>query len=65
MAVVPAGDYVIVSWPAPAPEYLLETRSLDTGDWIPVDQKPSIINGRNTVAIPAASAGEFFRLRTP
>jgi photosystem II stability/assembly factor-like uncharacterized protein len=65
MAVVPAGDYVIVSWPAPAPEYLLETRSLDTGNWIPVTQEVSVINGRNTVAIPAASAGEFFRLRTP
>lgn len=64
MLVVAQGNDVVVSWRAPAPEFILETRHLGQADWTLVSQPPVLKNGRNTVVLPAATAGEFFRLRT-
>jgi len=60
----PAGDQVIVSWRAPSPEFILESRDLFDGEWTPVAEQPIFVKGRNTVVLPAATAGRFFRLRT-
>lgn len=54
---------VIVSWPAAAGSYTLEsTASLNPADWQPVNVPPVTAGGFNTVTLPATNSDLFFRL---
>ena len=56
---------LVVSWPASAPEFILECREPSSGQWLPVPQAPAVVNGRRQVVLPASSASCIFRLRLP
>jgi len=63
LAFTAAGDQVIVSWPASAPEYSLECREPAASRWMSVTQPRRVVNGRHQVALPASAASCLFRLR--
>lgn len=57
----------VIAWPAPSPGYVLE-RTADlltpaTTVWTPVGIIPTVVNGMNTVTVPASGAQSFFRFR--
>jgi photosystem II stability/assembly factor-like uncharacterized protein len=53
-----------VSWPASAPEFVLECREPSALGWMPVVQPPVVINGRRQVILPTSAASCLFRLRS-
>lgn len=63
LAVARLAECVIVRWPAPLPGYALEGAENFTGPWAPVASPPVMKDGWNSVSLPAATAGRFFRLR--
>ncbi len=58
-----ANDQVRVSWSAAATEFILESCDPANGRWMPVAQKPTSSDGRQTVVLPAAATSCYFRLR--
>lgn len=54
---------VVISWPAPAPEFTLEYREPSSSRWTRVTQSPVTVRGRHQVTLPASAANSFFRLR--
>jgi photosystem II stability/assembly factor-like uncharacterized protein len=64
MTFIAANDEVIVSWPASAPEYILECREPSATEWMPIIQPPVVVDGRRQVTLPASAATCFFRLRS-
>jgi photosystem II stability/assembly factor-like uncharacterized protein len=54
---------LVVSWPASAPEYLLECREPSGTEWMPVTQPAVVVDGRRQVTLPASAATCMFRLR--
>ena len=63
-----AGKTVVVSWPASASGFLLEsTSTLSTPNWTAAADTVSVVGDRNTITINAAAAtgSKFYRLRKP
>lgn len=58
-----AVSHVRVSWPASAYEFRLEAREADGGVWTPVAERPSLVNGKYQVTLPASASTLMFRLR--
>jgi hypothetical protein len=56
-------SHVRVSWPASAYEFRLESRETDGGVWTPVAERPTLLNGRYQVTLPASASTLMFRLR--
>ena len=54
---------VMVTWPASAFEFKLETRATESSPWLPVTEPVTVVNGRNQVFVPSSSTAAFFRLR--
>jgi len=55
----------VVSWPANGTAYVLESSTAITNaPWTTVTNAPSVINGKNTVLMPASDTQRFFRLRS-
>jgi hypothetical protein len=63
LSIQSASNGVVLSWP-PASSLVLETTtSLRLPEWLPVDQTPTNVEGRNKVWLSAQSQAAFFRLR--
>lgn len=62
-----AGDTLLVSWPATASDFVLEsaTNLLAPVNWLPVGKAPLLSNGSYRVTLPATNAAALFRLRRP
>lgn len=59
-------DQVVLSWPAGDTGLVVETADgLENGQWRPFDAAPITQQGVSYLTVPAAQAGQFFRLRTP
>lgn len=56
-------SHVRVSWPASAYEFRLESREANGGAWMPVAERPTLLNGRYQVTLPASASTLMFRLR--
>jgi hypothetical protein len=68
LAVALSGNQVVISWPAPAPGFLLESAPeiatpASAIAWSPVTTQPTVINSRNTVMLNLSSGNRIFRLR--
>ena len=65
LAVAIIGNTIVVSWPAPSPEFVLEMSATvgPTAIWTPVLAPPVVAGGRNTVTLPVSAAPQYFRLR--
>jgi photosystem II stability/assembly factor-like uncharacterized protein len=57
------GLRLAVSWPASAPEYILECQEPSSTEWMPVTQPVVVIDGRRQVTLPPSAATCMFRLR--
>jgi hypothetical protein len=64
LAIRGAGPDVVITWAAPATGYILETSANATGPWSVSSAAVTIVNGANSVTIPATDTA-FFRLRKP
>ncbi|MEY2408422.1 MAG: hypothetical protein QOF48_1092 [Verrucomicrobiota bacterium] len=57
----------IIAWPAPSANYTLERTSILSTPastvWAPVGITPTVVNGMNTVSIPATTGQSFFRIK--
>jgi len=63
LSITSVGDRVVISWPAAATEYQLQSSStLNPTDWSPVSQAPTVNDGIASVSLPAIGAPTFFRL---
>jgi photosystem II stability/assembly factor-like uncharacterized protein len=65
LAIARSGNNLVLSWHAPAPEFVLEVSNsgMQTADWNTVPQTPSVTNGLNTVTVNISGAHQKFRLR--
>jgi hypothetical protein len=68
LAIALSGSQAVISWPAPAPGFLLESATqivtpISSILWTPVTTAPTIINARNTVSLSLGSDNRIFRLR--
>jgi hypothetical protein len=59
-----AGLNMVITWPVSADTYQLEFRpEADTGEWLPVDIAPLVVNGWNMVILPPGQPREYYQLR--
>jgi hypothetical protein len=59
-----AGSQIILSWPANATTFGLQSNTnLVGGTWIAVSSAPVVTNGLNNLALPASPARTFYRLK--
>jgi len=57
------GQQLMLEWPVTATGFRLQSaRTLSSTGWADVSSTPAIINGLNTVLLPATDDGLFFRL---
>ena len=57
------GNQLLLFWPAYAQPFALEWATTPTGPtWLPWPTPPTVVNGTNTVAMPADSTLRYFRL---
>jgi hypothetical protein len=56
---------VQLSWPYSYNGFSVQTAPAVNGPWSPLDATPSLEDGQNTVAMPAASDQQYFRLVKP
>jgi probable HAF family extracellular repeat protein len=64
LTIVHSGANVILTWPASASGYFLQSTT-DPGSpavWSTVSPGPTIVNGQNTVTIPVSGTRKFYRL---
>ena len=54
---------LLVSWPAPAFEFVLEARYPESGTWFQVTEPVTVVNGRHQVILPVSADTLLFRLR--
>jgi len=66
LQITPAGTNVILTWPADATSYHLETTAslFPASSWIAVPNPPTLIGTTNQLVLPASNASAFFRLAT-
>ncbi len=64
LAIAPAGNKLVISWPVAATNYVLQsTLSLSAPNWLAVTNPPAVItNNANTVTYTNNSFSRFFRL---
>lgn len=61
-----AGKQATVSWPAPAPGFVLEeSQNLTTGSWSVSSTTLTTNNGVISATVPAGSGYQFYRLHYP
>jgi uncharacterized repeat protein (TIGR01451 family) len=66
LSIETAGHRVLVSWPASATNYVLEsTASLVPANWRLVTNTPVTANSTQTVTLDLTYTNQFFRLRSP
>ncbi|MBX3748059.1 MAG: hypothetical protein KF833_22350 [Verrucomicrobiae bacterium] len=66
LAIRREGDSVVLSWPASAEGFVLEsTPSLSPATWTAVSETPTSAGGQSSVTIGAGSGTRYFRLRRP
>jgi hypothetical protein len=65
LAMAILGNTIVLTWPAPLPEFVLEMSNTvgPTAIWTPVLTPSVVTGGRNTVTLPISAAPQFFRLR--
>ena len=65
LAVAIIGNTIVITWPAPSPEFVLEMSNTvgPTAIWTRVLTSSVVTGGRNTVTLPISAAPQFFRLR--
>ena len=65
LGIVRSGDQVIVTWPANAAGFTLESTGnlLLSNSWLPVSPSPSIIGGQNVVSNTIGAEPRFYRLK--
>jgi hypothetical protein len=58
------GNQLVLRWPATASAFTLESStSLTNPNWSTWSTLPTVVNGTNTVTVPASGAPRLFRLR--
>jgi hypothetical protein len=62
-AALKAGNSLVLSWPATAAGYTLESAGALGGAWSPVSQTIVVEGGRNTVTVPLSGGAAFYRVR--
>lgn len=65
LSIAADAERISVHWPAPTPEFVLETSEVFGGPWRLSSQVPVLVEGRNTVTLPASTAVRYFRLKCP
>jgi hypothetical protein len=67
LTITPSGANVVISWPAPSTGFFLQQNPVvnNAGSWSSVGQTTNVINGTNSVTIPATGGTLFFRLKNP
>lgn len=65
LAVERNGANITLSWPASATGYALQSTTALGGNWSPAGGTPTVVNGRNTVSVPASADLTLFRLSLP
>jgi uncharacterized repeat protein (TIGR01451 family) len=66
LAVFRDGNSVILSWPAPAANFVLEsTATLSAPNWVPVSAAQIVVGAQVQVTETALSGSRFYRLREP
>jgi len=64
-AQLPGTNTILLSWPAPATGYALQTATnLSGSDWTPVSTTPENVNGQEQVTLKITGTSAFFRLAT-
>jgi hypothetical protein len=59
-----SGTNLVISWPSPSPASVVEaTGLLWPATWTNTTLTPTVVNGRNTVVVPASGPERYFRLR--
>ena len=66
LQITPAGTNVVLTWPADATSYHLETTTslAPASSWITVPNPPTVIGPTNQVTLPVSNPRAFFRLAT-
>jgi len=63
LCIAPAGNQVVLSWPAWASNYVLQsTTNFLPAAWSNVTNVPVVVNGRDTVTNPISGTQQFYRL---
>ena len=57
------GAQLRACWPAPSPEFVLESSDSLEGPWNIVSSQPFVASGLHQVVLPATASCRFFRLR--
>jgi hypothetical protein len=67
LSIAGAGTNVVLTWPAFTPDFALQTVVAlpPTNGWTVVNDTPAVVNGQNTVTLPATNDASFFRLYQP
>jgi hypothetical protein len=64
LSIVQSGNNVILSWPATALDYALESAvSLSPASWSVVPQAPVVSGGQSTVSLTIGNGAQFYRLK--
>jgi hypothetical protein len=63
LSVQPTGTNTLVTWPAPAPGWVLEQRSPSGGNFWALPEAPCMqVDGQMQVVLPSSASGDFYRL---
>jgi len=67
LAITLSNGQATLSWPAPSAGFNLQSADaivtpVSSIIWLPVTTPPTVVNGRNTVTVPATSGNRIFRL---
>jgi hypothetical protein len=66
LAIVRSGDTVVISWPAAATGFVLESAgTLSPPGWTPVADPPVVSGDQNSLTVNLASGTRFYRLKGP
>jgi glucose/arabinose dehydrogenase len=67
LAITRQNTEIVVRWPAPSPDYVLESAATlpPAGGWQPVTNSVSTSEGEHRVTLTASAAARFFRLTRP
>jgi hypothetical protein len=67
LRIEPAGNLVILSWPAALSDLVLESTSIPWSEsgWLPITNSPFVVGNRNTVTNIISGTNMFYRLKKP
>lgn len=64
LAIAGSTDGIVLSWPAPIPDFLLEQNDdLATTNWIATTNYPAVAAGTNLLTLQATNGKSFYRLK--